>query len=52
MIIGDIKTRIDRIWVSFWSGSISNPLEVIDQIAYVLVFWRLDDRRSAFRGDL
>jgi type I restriction enzyme M protein len=29
MITGDIKNQIDRIWDSFWSGGIANPLEVI-----------------------
>lgn len=31
MISGEIKNQIDRIWDSFWSGGISNPLEVIEQ---------------------
>jgi len=29
MITGAIKSQIDQIWNAFWSGSISNPLEVI-----------------------
>ncbi len=32
MITGDIRNQIDRIWDAFWSGGISNPLEVIEQI--------------------
>ena len=32
-----------RIWDSFWSGGISNPLEVIEQITYLLFIRRLDD---------
>src|SRR5438552_16022104 len=43
MITGDIKNQIDRIWDSFWSGGISNPLEVIEQITYLLFVRRLDD---------
>src|SRR2546427_347902 len=43
MITGDIKNQIDRIWDSFWSGGISNPLEVIEQITYLLFIKRLDD---------
>src|ERR1700730_14300398 len=43
MITGDIKTQIDRIWDSFWSGGISNPLEVIEQITSLLFIKRLDD---------
>ena len=43
MIAGDIRNQIDRIWDSFWSGGISNPLEVIEQITYLLFIRRLDD---------
>jgi type I restriction enzyme M protein len=43
MITGAIKSQIDRIWDSFWSGGISNPLEIIEQITYLLFLRRLDD---------
>jgi type I restriction enzyme M protein len=43
MITGAIKGQIDKIWDSFWSGGISNPLEVIEQITYLLFLRRLDD---------
>jgi type I restriction enzyme M protein len=43
MITGAIKSQIDRIWDAFWSGGISNPLEVIEQITYLLFIKRLDD---------
>ncbi len=43
MLTGDIRTRIDAIWDASWSGGISNPVEVIDQITYLLFVRRLDD---------
>ncbi|HWO42234.1 MAG TPA: class I SAM-dependent DNA methyltransferase [Candidatus Eisenbacteria bacterium] len=43
MITGDIKNQIDRIWDAFWSGGISNPMEVIEQLTYLLFIKRLDD---------
>jgi type I restriction enzyme M protein len=43
MITGPIKSQIDQIWNAFWSGGISNPLEVIEQITYLLFLRRLDD---------
>ena len=46
MIKGDIKNQIDRIWDAFWSGGISNPLEVIEQITYLLFLRRLDDMHT------
>ncbi len=30
MITGDIKSKIDAVWNTFWTGGISNPLEVIE----------------------
>jgi len=46
VITGELKGKIDRIWDSFWSGGISNPLEVIEQITYLLFLRRLDDLQS------
>jgi len=43
MITGDIRNRIDQIWNAFWAGGIANPLEVIEQITYLLFIRRLDD---------
>jgi len=44
MLIGEIRSQIDRIWDAFWCGGISNPLEVIEQIATL--------QHRAFRGEL
>jgi len=46
MITGEIKSKIDRVWDAFWSGGISNPLEVIEQITYLLFLRRLDDLQT------
>ena len=46
MITGAIRSQIDRIWDAFWSGGISNPLEVIEQITYLLFLKRLDDLQT------
>ncbi len=43
MLTGDIRNQIDRIWDAFWSGGIANPIEVIEQITYLLFLRRLDD---------
>ncbi|EJO28232.1 type I restriction-modification system subunit M, partial [Achromobacter marplatensis] len=47
MITGTIKSQVDRIWDAFWSGGISNPLEVIEQMTYLLFIKRLDEIHSA-----
>jgi type I restriction-modification system DNA methylase subunit len=46
MITGEIRNQVDRLWDAFWSGGISNPLEVIEQITYLLFIKRLDDLQT------
>ena len=46
MLTGEIRGQIDRIWDAFWSGGISNPLEVIEQLTYLLFIRRLDDLQT------
>ena len=43
MLNSEIKSKIDRLWDSFWSGGISNPLTVVEQISYLLFIKKLDD---------
>ncbi|GLK51175.1 type I restriction-modification system subunit M [Maricaulis virginensis] len=43
MVTGEIKNQIDNIWNAFWSGGVSNPLSVIEQITYLLFIKRLDE---------
>lgn len=43
MITGQMRNQVDKIWDAFWSGGIANPLEVIEQITYLLFLRRLDD---------
>ncbi len=42
-ITGEIKSKIDKLWTTFWNNGISNPLSVIEQISYLLFIKRLDD---------
>lgn len=44
MLNSATRNKIDRLWDSFWSGGISNPLTVVEQISYLLFIKRLDDR--------
>lgn len=47
MITGELKSQIDRVWDAFWTGGIANPLEIIEQITYLLFIKRLDDLQTA-----
>jgi type I restriction enzyme M protein len=42
MITGKLKNDIDKLWEEFWTGGITNPLTVIEQISF-LMFARLLD---------
>ena len=46
MITGELKSKIDRIWDTMWSGGISNPLSVIEQLTYLLFIKRLDELQT------
>ena len=46
MLTGEIRSQIDSIWNAFWSGGIANPLEVIEQITYLLFLRRLDELQT------
>lgn len=46
MLTGEIRGQVDRLWDAFWSGGIANPLEVIEQITYLLFLRRLDDLQT------
>lgn len=43
MLTGELRNKVDQVWNAFWSGGIANPLEVIEQITYLLFLRRLDD---------
>ena len=40
------KAQIDKLWETFWSNGISNPLTVIEQISYLFFIKELDDRQT------
>lgn len=46
MITGSVKGQIDTIWNAFWSGGVANPLEVMEQLTYLLFIKRLDDQQT------
>ena len=46
MITGELKNRIDRLWEMFWTGGITNPLDVIEQITYLMFVRDLDSLDS------
>lgn len=46
MITGELRNKVDKIWETFWTGGITNPLEVIEQFTYLLFIKGLDDKET------
>lgn len=46
MITGTLKSAVDKLWETFWTGGIANPLTVIEQITYLLFLRRLDENQT------
>lgn len=51
MITGELKNKIDKIWETFWTGGITNPLDVIEQFTYLLFIKQLDEVETQREAD-
>ena len=51
MINGELRSKVDKIWETFWTGGITNPLEVIEQFTYLLFIKGLDDKEIIKEND-
>jgi len=49
MITGELRNKVDSLWEMFWTGGLTNPLDVIEQITY-LMFIRDIDEADWVRG--
>ena len=43
MVTGDLKNKVDKLWEMFWTGGLTNPLDVIEQITYLMFIRDLDE---------
>src|SRR3989339_2084463 len=44
MLESELKSKIRKLWDKFWSGGISNPLQAIEQISYLIFMKKLEDK--------
>src|SRR6202021_1798827 len=53
MLTDSLKSKVAALWDKFWSGGISNPLNAIEQITYLLFMKQLDEteRRKVSNAD-
>ncbi|MCD7953187.1 MAG: type I restriction-modification system subunit M [Synergistaceae bacterium] len=42
MITGELKNKVDKLWEMFWTWGLTNPLDVIEQITYLMFIRDLD----------
>lgn len=42
-MIGELGNKIDSLWEIFWNGGITNPLDVVEQMTYLMFIKDLDD---------
>ncbi len=44
MVTGATKAKVDAIWQKMWEGGITNPIEVISQLTYLMFMRQLDEK--------
>ena len=47
MITGELKNKVDSIWDTIWTGGITSPITVLEQITYLMFMKLLDDNQLA-----
>ena len=45
MITGELKNKVDSIWDTIWTGGITSPITVLEQITYLMCMKQLDDNQ-------
>lgn len=48
IVTGDIKSKIDRAWEAFWTGGLTNPISIIEQMNYLIFLKKLDMEEQRF----
>ena len=43
MVTGELRNKIDSLWEMFWTGGLTNPLDVVEQMTYLMFIRDLDD---------
>lgn len=49
IITGELKNKIDSLWEIFWTGGLTNPLDVIEQMTYMMFIQRSDDSDNSMQ---
>jgi type I restriction enzyme M protein len=41
-----LRSQVDSLWDKLWSGGLSNPLDAIEQLSFLIFLKRLDERQQ------
>ena len=47
MITGEIKNKVDKMWEYFWVGGLTNPVDVIEQLTYLIFIKQCKNTRDS-----
>ena len=47
MITGEIKNKVDKMWEYFWTGGLTNPVDVIEQLTYLIFIKQCKNSRDS-----
>ena len=47
MITGEIKNKVDKMWEYFWTGGLTNPVDVIEQLTYLIFIKQCKNTRNS-----
>ena len=42
MLTGELRNKVDSLWEIFWTGGLANPLDVIEEMTYLMFIHDLD----------
>ena len=51
MITGELKSKVDKIWDTLWTGGIASPTAAMEQITYLMFMKLLDDNEIKKEGN-
>lgn len=51
MITGELRSKVDTIWLTIWTGGITSPITVLEQITYLMFMKLLDDNQLKAEGN-
>lgn len=51
MVTGELKNKIDSLWEIFWTGGLTNPLDVIEQMTYLMFIHDLDETDNTHKKE-